>query len=298
MADLAIVIVTYNSGDSIGRLLSSIGPAYPGEVPQVIVVDNGSTDDTLMRVAEFPWVETIMCANNGYAAGINRGVERSPQVRAHLILNPDLELKPGAITALLAELDDPHVGVVAPMVVGADGELERSQRREPTLLRAVGLGFTGVPALSEYVQEAAAYAHARTVDWALGAALLVRRACSIDVGPWDESYFLYSEETDYCARARAAGWTVLFTPTATVVHNGGGSGRNDLTHVMQIVNRVRYYARAHSRPAAAAYWALTVLSEATWVARGHSQSKASIRALVRPGSRPDQLGCSRHVIPR
>jgi len=297
MGDLAIVIVTYNSGDSIGRLLSSIRPPYAGGDPRVIVVDNASTDDTLARVAEFPGVEVVSSANKGYAAGINRGIEHSPEAAAHLILNPDLELTPGAITALLGELDAPHVGIVAPMVLGPAGELERSQRREPTLLRAAGLGFTGLPALSEYVQEADAYAHPASVDWALGAALLVRRACSLEVGEWDESYFLYSEETDYCARARRAGWSILYTPAAQVVHTGGGSGRSDRTHVMQIVNRVRYYARSRPR-SAPAYWALTVLSELTWIMRGHSQSRASVRALLNPRARPAELGRDRHVIPR
>jgi len=298
MGGLAIVIVTYNSGDSIGRLLRSIGPAYPGGAPQVIVVDNASTDDTLVKLAEFPWAQVIVSANDGYAAGINRGIEHSPEAEAHLILNPDLELAPGAIVGLLAELDAPNVGIVAPMVHGPDGELERSQRREPTLLRAAGLSFTGLPAFSEYVQEEAAYAQAVSVDWALGAALLVRRACSLEVGEWDESYFLYSEETDYCARARAAGWVVRFTPAALAVHAGGGSGRSDRTHVMQIINRVRYYARSHPWYAGAAYWALTVLSESTWVIRGHPQSKASIKALLIPRARPAELGCGRHLIPR
>ncbi len=298
MAGLAVVIVTHNSGDSIGPLLRSIGPAFPGRRPQVIVVDNASTDDTAMKLAQFPWAEVILSTNDGYAAGINRGIEHSPEAEAHLILNPDLELAPGAIVALLAELDTRDVGIVAPKVLGPGGELERSQRREPTLLRAAGLGFTGLPAFSEYVQEESAYARAVPVDWALGAALLVRRACSLDIGEWDESYFLYSEETDYCARARAAGWVVRFTPAAVAVHAGGGSGRNDRTHVMQIINRVRYYARSHPWYAGAAYWALTVLSESTWVIRGHAQSKASIKALVNPRVRPAELGCGGHLIPR
>ena len=297
MGGLAIVIVTYNSGESIGRLLRSIGPAYPDGSPRVIVVDNASTDDTIVKLAEFPWAEIILSTNDGYAAGINRGIEDSPDAEAHLILNPDLELAPGAISGLLVELEAPDVGIVAPKVLGPTGELEPSQRREPTLLRAAGLGFTGLPVFSEYVQNEAAYAQAVSVDWALGAALLVRRECSLEVGEWDESYFLYSEETDYCARARAAGWIVRFTPAAVAVHAGGGSGRSDRTHVMQIINRVRYYARGHSWGAGAAYWALTVLSEATWVLRGHPQSKASIRALLNPRARPVELGCGRRLLP-
>jgi GT2 family glycosyltransferase len=297
MREVAIVVVTYNSADSIAALLGSIAADSPGGEAAVVVVDNDSTDETLAEVARFGWVQVVRSANHGYAAGINRGVEATPDARAHLILNPDLVVRPGAIAGLLAQLADPRVGIVAPLVLGGDGTLERSLRRTPTLPRALGLNFTGLPVFAEYVTQDSAYAGARDVDWALGAALLVRRDCGRDVGAWDESYFLYSEETDYCERARAAGWLVRYTPDATVVHTGGGSGRNDRTHVMQIVNKVRFYARSHSRPAAWAYWAATVASELTWIVRGHPQSRASVRALLRPATRPEELGCSDRVLP-
>jgi GT2 family glycosyltransferase len=297
MTDVAIIIVTYNSEDSIADLLGSIAADSPGREPTTVVVDNGSADGTLAAVARFGWVQAVRSANHGYAAGINRGVEATPDAAAHLILNPDLTVRPGAVSALLAQLADPRVGIVAPKVVNGDGTLERSLRRTPTLARALGLNSTGLPVFAEYVTEDSAYAEARDVDWALGAALLVRRDCSRDVGAWDESFFLYSEETDYCVRARAAGWLVRFTPDATVVHTGGGSGRNDKTHVMQIVNKVRFYARSHAAIAAWAYWAATVLSELTWIARGHPQSRASVKALFRPGTRPKELGCGDRVLP-
>jgi GT2 family glycosyltransferase len=124
------------------------------------------------------------------------------------------------------------------------------------------------------------------------------RRCFEAVGPWDESFFLYSEETDFCLRARDAGWRTRLVPEAVVVHREGGSGRSDSTHVMQIVNRVRLYARRHSTAAGYAYLALNVLSELTWLARGQKQSRASVRGLLRPRSRPSQLGLGRELLPR
>jgi len=298
MGGIAIIIVTYNSERSIASLIASIPSGSPGQGALVVVVDNGSSDGTVAQVARFPWVHLILSDNRGYAAGINLGVAASPEAAAHLILNPDLVVLPDAIAHLVAQLDDPRVGIVAPRVLSPDGGVERSLRRDPTLARALGLNFTGLPMFSEYVAEDSAYSQAHDVDWALGAALLVGRACREQVGDWDESFFLYSEETDYCARARASGWVVRYTPAATVVHAGGGSGRTDSTHVMQIINKVRFYARSHRGPSAWTYWALTVLSELTWILRGHSQSRASVRALLVPSVRPRQLGCSARLVPR
>jgi GT2 family glycosyltransferase len=182
--------------------------------------------------------------------------------------------------------------------VDDDGRRQNSLRREPSILRAIGLNWTGIGLFSEYVAGDEAYATARDADWALGAALMFSRACYQAIGPWDESFFLYSEETDFCLRARDAGWRTRYVPTAVVTHAGGGSGRSDTTHVMQAVNRVRLYARRHSRSAGYVYWAVNVLSELSWVARGRRESRAAVRGLLRPETRPSQLGCSRSLIPR
>ena len=295
---VAIVIVTFNSADQIGALLDSV-PAAAGDVPvEIVVVDNGSTDDTVAVVERRTECRLVRETNRGYAAGINAGVRAAGAVSAILVLNPDCRLEAGAVPALVRTMMRTGAGIVAPRVVDVEGNLTWSLRRTPTLGRASGLGFTGHPALSEYVTEPAAYTRAGVVDWALGAALLVDAECHRALGGWDESYFLYSEETDFCQRAARAGWATWFAPDAAVVHVGGGSGQSPRTHAMQIVNRVRFYARGHSTPAAGLYFALVLASELTWLVRGHQQSRASIAALVRPRSRPAELGCSTGLIPR
>jgi len=295
MTVVAIVIVTYKSEACVGDLLRSLDDSGAGAV---IVVDNGSTDGTARVVEEFDGVQLIRSTNVGYAGGVNRGVRAAPDADAYLILNPDLVVRAGLVDSLTAALADPHVGVVAPLVLGPDGRRQDSLRREPTLPRAIGLNWTGVPLLSEYVTRADDYRTARDVDWALGAAVMVRRECYEEVGPWDESFFLYSEETDFCLRARDAGWRTRFVPDGSVVHQAGGSGRSDTTHQMLILNRVRLYSRRHSHVASWLYWLATLVSEASWVVRGHPESRASIRALLRPASRPPELGLGRGLVPR
>ena len=295
MTAVAIVVVTYNSEACVGDLLASLGDSG---ADTIVVVDNGSSDGTVQVVEGFEGVWLVRSTNVGYAGGINRGVREVPDADAYLILNPDLVVRPGLVRALTAALADPGVGVVVPLVLDSHGRRQDSLRREPSILRALGLSWTKSPILSEYVTGDAEYSAPRDADWALGAALMFSRACHEAIGQWDETFFLYSEETDFCLRARDAGWRTRYVPEAVVVHHEGGSGRSDFTHVMQIVNRVRLYARRHSKLAGYAYLALNVLSELTWIARGHKQSRASVRALLRPGARPPQLGLGREFLPR
>jgi N-acetylglucosaminyl-diphospho-decaprenol L-rhamnosyltransferase len=136
------------------------------------------------------------------------------------------------------------------------------------------------------------------VDWALGAVMVVSRTCLDALGGWDASYFLYSEETDFCLRARDFGWETWYEPRAMATHVGGASGRSDKTHVMQIVNRVRLYGRRHGQLASVGYLLLTMLSEVSWILRGHVESRAALRALVLPSRRPAELNSGTSLLPR
>lgn len=295
--DLALVIVTYNSVEILPTLLESVPGAVAGLRVEVVVVDNGSSDGTQALVEGRSDCRLVRSTNLGYAAGINRGFAAST-APAVLVLNPDVVLGPGSVPPLLARLNDHGAGVVVPQVLEADGRLSWSLRREPTLLRALGLSRSGVPALAEYVMSAEDYRHPVVVSWALGAAMLIARPCFDELDGWDESYFLYSEETDFCLRAADFGWLTWYEPMSTVTHIGGLSGRNDVTHVMQVINRVRLYVRRHGRLRGWIYYGLTILAEVSWILRGHRQSVAAVRALWLPSTRPIELACRASRLPR
>jgi N-acetylglucosaminyl-diphospho-decaprenol L-rhamnosyltransferase len=296
--DLDVIIVTYNSVHVIGELLDSLPAALDGLTCDVVVVDNGSADGTAEFVAARGGCRVIRSANVGYAGGINRGVREAMSADTILILNPDVRLGENSVPPLLATLREPNVGIVVPQVRSPLGTLELSLRREPTLLRALGLTRTGRAALSEYVTEPADYADLAVVDWALGAALLMSRKCYDAVGGWDESYFLYSEETDLCLRARDMGLLTCYEPESVVVHIGGQSGRDHRTHAMQVVNRVRLYRRRHRLLASWGYYWLTVASQVSWLIRGHQKCWPAIVALLRPSRRPRELACGDWLMPR
>lgn len=285
--EITLVVVTYNSEQVIGDLLDSLPAALAGLRAEVIVVDNSSTDDTLEQVrahadphAEPLPLRFIIEPNDGYAAGLNAGVRAARGTGPILALNPDTRLAPGAITAMLRALG-PGVGVVAPRIVNADGSLFWSQRRQPTLLRSVGLGRTGWPVFSEEVREPDSYDRTACPDWALGAALLVSRECHELLGGWDESFFLYSEETDLCLRARDAGLRTVFVPDAVVTHIGGASGRSATTYAIESINRVRLYRRRHGLARTSVFYALALLAELSRAVRGRPEAHAALRALAR-----------------
>ena len=292
-----IIVVTFNSSHLVGDLLDSI-PGALGEIDaNVVVVDNGSSDNTVKVLRERGDCHVVESANVGYAGGINRGVREGSGADSILVLNPDTRLHEGAVPPLLEALRIPGTGIVAPRVVSDTGKLEFSLRREPTLLRALGLTRTKLPALSEYVQEPEAYREPHVVDWALGAALMMSRECFDAADGWDESFFLYSEETDLSLRARDLGLATRYEPRSVVMHIGGGSGRSSKTHAMQAVNRVRLYRRRHGIAASWCYYWLVIASELTWAARGHSRSGFAAASLLRPSLRPAELRCARRLLP-
>ena len=298
VSEVDVIIVTYNSARVIGELLDSLPAALGNITANTIIVDNGSTDSTVKILLDRGDCQLVQSTNVGYAGGINRGVREGSGANAILILNPDTRLSPGSVAPLLDAVRTPGTGIAAPRMLSDHGSLEFSLRRDPSLLRALGLGRMKCPALSEYVQEAAAYEHPHAVDWALGAVLMVSRHCFDMLGGWDESFFLYSEETDFSLRARDIGLRTWYEPRSVAVHIGGGSGTSDQTYAMCAVNRVRLYRRRHGLLVSWCFYWLTVASELWWGVRGHRHAGFAVVALLRPSLRPGVLGCSGRVMPR
>ena len=270
--DVGVVVVTYNSTSVVGTLMSTLEEGLRDLTWSATFVDNASSDNTIELVTAAGFEVVSLDANRGYAFAINEGAQRLGNARAILILNPDVELSPGSVAAMAKVLGDERVvGVVAPKMYLPDEQssLERSQRREPSLSRTWGTALLGGPlsrrlaACSEAVADSRCYESAIDVDWAVGAVLLTSRRCFDTLGGWDESFFLYSEETDYCRRARDAGFAVRYTPEATVRHKGGDSFVNARLRSMMIVNKVRYYRRLHNVVASWCFFAGTLFHELT-----------------------------------
>jgi GT2 family glycosyltransferase len=282
--ECAVVIVTYNSASDIIRVLDSLPAAAAGLTLRIIVVDNGSSDATVDLACHYANVTCVTTgANLGYAGGINVGREQAGEYSALLVLNPDVTLDRGAIREMVSALDDAEVGIVAPRLLDRQGQWFPSLRRFPTLARAVGDGLLGrrlgrrPGRLSETVWSRESYEQQHPVDWATGAALLVSAACDRAIGPWDERFFLYSEETDYAARARNAGFRIEYVPTARVFHEGGGSGQSAALVALMAISRVRYVEK-HGRWPLAYRVALIV---AEFLRSGDPGHRTALKMLLR-----------------
>lgn len=255
--DLSIILVSHNSRDVLQRCLRSLPSALEGTASsyECIVVDHASSDGTAAAVrAHFPAARVIECHDNpGFGAGINRGLAVA-RGRELLWLNPDTELAPGSIARLSAALQaDDTIGVVGPRLQYPSGEIQQSRRRFPTRLTPffesplVQRWWPRSPTLARYYVADKAATVPQDVDWLYGACLLARREVVAAIGGMDESYFLYSEELDWCHRAARHGWRVRYVPGALVTHHERQSSaatpaRRDIAYYS---SKVLYHSRAH-----------------------------------------------------
>ena len=285
---VALVVVTYNSADVLPGLLDSLDTGMSGTLWHLVVVDNDSRDgsaDVAERLA--PGATVVRTGRNGgYAAGINAGIGAAGSCAAVLILNADVRLEPGCAATLLAALERPGVCAVAPRLEDRHGRLVLSIRREPTLARAVGDAVLGARRVGrsrrwgELVTDPTAYTSAHIVDWTEGSTLMVSKECLDRVGSWDESFFLYSEETDFALRARDAGSGVWFVPAARAVHLEGGSSGSVALWPLLVANKWRLYRKRHGRMGSTAFWGVLVFRETSRAAAGHRESRAALRYLL------------------
>ena len=227
----AAVVINYEAGaalcDCVRSLLADTSAGHP---PEVVVVDNGSSDGSAAEVARALPAVTVLDpgANLGYARAANIGIAAT-DAPVVAVCNPDLEVREGAAGALLGRLDaEADLGAVGPMICNTDGTIYPSARSVPRLRDAVGHGLLGLvwptnPFTRRYRQLDADPSRRRDVDWVSGAAVWLRRAALTTVGGWDERYFMYVEDVDLCWQLRQRGWRVGYEPGAVVTHVQGAT---------------------------------------------------------------------------
>ena len=283
-AEVAAIVVTYNNADDVGPLISSLRAMTGQQTMKVVVADNSPDDRTMTELAKHSDVISLRTGGNlGYAGGINAAMRVAGPADAYLILNPDLRVEPGAVAALRRRMKLSDAGAVVPVLLENDGSVYPSLRREPSVMRALGDAALGShlrrrPAwLSEMDFDVEGYQYAHRIEWATGAALLISDEAAQAVGEWDEQFFLYSEETDYCHRLREAGKSIWFEPTARMWHEGGGSGTSPQLTALLSVNRVRYAAKHLGRSRALLFRAAVCAAEMARINKpGHREAARAL----------------------
>jgi len=222
---LSICIVHYHSEAHLERFLQSIFRFPPHVDYEVLVVDNGSSIDLPLHLSRlFP--DKIKVFNFGGNLGFGRAqnlVVQHARGEYVFLCNPDLELRSGSLDMLLSFAEEhPDFGIIGPKLLYADGGVQESSRRFPKFsdlfLKRLGLFPFFKKRVGRYLMHDVNLNESVTVDWLVGAAMLMRRDVFLQLGGFDERFFLFFEDTDLCRRAGEIGYPVWYHPRAEVVH--------------------------------------------------------------------------------
>ncbi|MES2025443.1 MAG: glycosyltransferase family 2 protein [Pseudomonadota bacterium] len=231
---ISTIIVNYNAGNFLRSCVDSLLNC-PLEI-EIIVVDNASVDDSLDTLQGLPGVRIIRNPTNvGFAAACNIGL-RVASAPVLLFINPDCFFKPGTLSELMSALSqDDSVGMVGGFLANPDGTEQAGGRRAvPTPWRSFVRAF-GLVRFADrwprlffdfHLHKQPLPDRPIEVEAISGACMMVRREAILDVGEWDEGYFLHCEDLDWCMRFRQKGWKILFVPSAHISHALGVCSRS------------------------------------------------------------------------
>jgi GT2 family glycosyltransferase len=242
MIHLSIIIVNWNTREYLLPCLESIFEKEHGISQEVIVVDNGSQDGSREEVKKkFPSIHLIENKKNlGFAKAANQGLEKASG-RYLLLLNPDTQVKHGAIERLVSFMEShSEVGVVGGQLLNSDGSRQNSIANFPSLTTELfNKNLLRWLFPTRFPGKERNYLEPIEVDSVIGACMMVRRDVIKQVGSLDEDYFLFLEETDWCYRIKRKGWKVFHVPQAEIIHFQGKSAENEMVRA-----KIEYY---HSR---------------------------------------------------
>jgi len=267
--DLTVVMVSYNTKELLKRSLKSIYQNVKGISFEIVVVDNGSRDNSVRMIRnKFPQVKLIENRENlGFARANNQAIEQS-RARYFLLFNPDSSFKASPPHKMIKFMDNhPQVGILGCKILNTDGTIQPSNASFPNLftefLRAfqlkklipgvrargkIGEKWRGIlgSTLKEYLRVYWDSETIREVDWVTGACLLARRKAIEEVGLLDENFFMYYEDADWCYRMRNKDWKTYYFPFFEVVHYVGKSdSRFSPRTFIERHKSMYYYFRKH-----------------------------------------------------
>ncbi len=281
---ISIIIVNWNVKDLLRKCLQSLFASEVQGRLEVIVVDSASSDGSAEMVKqEFPRVALIASDENlGFARGNNVGAAEATG-DAFFLLNPDTRLEPDTLATLQNYLQShPTVGAVAPQLLWPDGSTQSSRRRFPT----IGTLFWESTLLHQWFphNKFARYYHfddippteSARVDWAVGAALFIRREVWEQVGGLDETLFMYFEETDWQRRVAESDWEIHYLPTAKVTHyEGQSSGQVFAARTIRFQrSKIRYTQKCFGR------WWAALLRVFLWLTFAFQLGEETVKWVV------------------
>ncbi|MCY4073529.1 MAG: glycosyltransferase family 2 protein [Chloroflexi bacterium] len=262
MAEISVIIVNWNVRDLLDKCLASLFEAQDAAEPgdgkrpplEIIVVDCNSQDASVAMVrARYPGVKLLPQPENvGFTRGNNLGMEAAG-ADTFLLLNPDTEVPKDSLITMLGYLQQhPNTGILGPHTLNTDGSHQSTRRRFPTLMTGI-FESSWLAALApssvfdSYFMRDTEDDAILEVDWVQGSALMLRRAVYQDIGGLDEGFVMYSEELDFCKRAKDAGWKVMYHGGAKIRHHGGKSSEQvaAFKQIQFHSSKLRYFRKHH-----------------------------------------------------
>lgn len=253
--DLSIIIVNYNAKDLLKPCIQSILDQETKFDFEILVVDNDSRDGSVTMLKEnFSQIKKIRLLNNnqnlGFSKANNLAIKEAAG-RYVLLLNPDTLIISGAIDRLVGFLNlKDDVAAVGAKLLNGDGSIQHSIGHFPTIFNQLARSlflhrlFPKVDIFCELETHDSSYQNIKNVDWVYGAAIMMRKSVIDETGLFDESFFLFSEETDLCYRINQAGYNILYCPDAHIIHYGRGLNIN--SDILAQLNRSKLqYFRKH-----------------------------------------------------
>ena len=257
MIGVSIIIVSWNVRDLLDKCLASLYKAaveQDSPLIEIIVVDSASEDGSMDMVRrKYPQALILPQKENiGFTRGNNIGLAHA-RAPYFLLLNPDTELGDDALLQMLDYMDQhPDVGILGPHTLNTDGSHQSTRRRFPTLM--TGLfesawlsAYAPASVETRYRMLDTADDAILEADWVQGSAMMARRELYAAIGGLDEGFVMYSEELDWCKRAKAAGWKVVYHGQALITHHGGKSSQQAVAfqQIQFHTSKLRYFRKHH-----------------------------------------------------
>ena len=261
---ISIVIVSWNCKRLVLDCLASLRAQFTPELVEIILVDNASTDGTPEAVRQYyPCVVVIRNPDNfGFARANNIGIDAAKGKYVCLI-NPDVVVLDKCIARMYDYMESHvRVGMLGPVILGANGAIQRSCMRRPTLwnqfCRAVGLDSVTSSSrmFGGFLMKDFQFDEIRDVDVINGCFWMVRREALDCVGVLDPQFWMYGDDLDWCERYHLAGWKVTFFPQASAIHYGGGTTENAPIFFYVEMHRanLQYWRKYHNVFSYCCYW--------------------------------------------
>lgn len=249
ITDVSVIIVTRDGGEMLQSCVDSVDRSLAGVRAEVILVDNGSSDGSAEEIVRRrPGVRCLRNASNeGFARAVNKGLAVAGG-KYFLLLNNDTLVPRGSIDALTAFMEShPECGIAGPRLLNEDGSRQHSYDNYPTAtLLLLNKSLLRMLFPRKYPSKIRAAEGPLEVESVIGAALMIRRDVVEKIGSLDEDYFFFLEETDWCLRARAAGWKVMHLPSCGVTHLQGRTKRRRAARAkVEYTRSLLHFIRKH-----------------------------------------------------